>query len=785
MSDDLIGARVRRREDPRLLQGRGRFVDDLPSGQSLCAAFVRSDIAHGRVRSVDVTEALAVDGVVGALTANDLAGVVRPLHVETRAAGYQATTWPVLADDTVRFVGEPLAIVLADSRYTAEDGVDAVHLDIEPLPAVTSIETARAPGAQLVHTDVPDNLYTHAQSEVGAVDAAFDAANEVVSLELTNQRCVPLALEGRAVRAEWEGDGSGLTVWVSHQAPHIYRTGLSRFLGVPESSIRVISPDVGGGFGGKLIVYPEDLAVAAAARLVGRPVRWTADRREDLLTTMHGREQRHRVEAAVRRDGRILALRATVEADNGAYAVWPFTAALDSGQASQNLTGPYDIPAYARDVYAVVTNKTPMGPYRGVGRVMACFSVERLVDEVARRLGMDPLEVRRRNVIRSYPHSTAAGLTIESGSIAESLDVMAAALDLDRLRAEHEALRAQGTYRGVGLAAVIEQTAYGPETLAARGSDMVLGMETATVRLEPDGTATVLVGTHSHGQGHETTFAQLVADRLGMALDDVRVRFGDTAVVPYGIGTWASRSTVYVAGAAGLACTDVLAKARAVAAHRLEIAPADLEHVGGAFVVRGDPDRRVTLAEVARVANHRPHELPDDLDPGLEASRRYRAPEPGTFSNSLHAAVVELHADSGFVEIIDYVVVEDCGPMINPTVVEGQLIGGVAQGVGQALLERFVYDGAGNPLTTTLMDYLAPTFTDVPRVTVHHLETPSPHSTGGFKGMGEGGAINAPAAVANAVADALSPFGATVQRTPLRPDWILEAMRSGREPSAP
>lgn len=770
-----IGARVRRREDPRLLQGRGSFVDDLRRPGMLHLAFVRSDAAHAQIERVDTDGARSIPGVVDAYTGAELAPFVRPIRAASSSPGYQVADTPVLPNDRVRYVGEPIAAVVAESRYEAEDGVEAVVVEQQPLAPITTIEDA-LDGAPAIHDSIPDNLFNHFRTTTGDLDAAFDAADLVVEAEYRSQRVAPVPLEARAVLAEWDATGTELTMWITHQAPHMLRTGLSQVLDLPESRIRVISPDVGGGFGAKLIMYVEELAVAVAARLAGRPVKWASDRREDLLTSMHSREQIHRVQAAVTAEGRVLGLRAKVMASNGAYAIWPMTAALDSGQASGNITGPYDIPNYERDVYAVVTNKAPMGPYRGVGRPMACFTIERTMDEIARRLSLDPLEVRRRNVIRAYPHTTATGLVFESGSSAESLDLIEELIDLEAFRAEQRQLREQGVYRGLGLAAVVEHTALGPEDAASKGIDMVLGLETASVRAEPDGNVTLIVGTHSHGQGHETTFAQVVADEFGISPDQVTVRFGDTAVTPYGLGTWASRSTVYAGGATILAAGEVRDKALRIAASQLEISPDDLEMVGGEARVKGSPSSRMTFAEIARVANHRPDLLPADIEPGLEAVRRYRAPDPGTFSNSLHAAIAEVDVATGQVSLLRYVAIEDCGTVINPTIVEGQVQGGVAQGIGHALLEDAHYNEDGQPLATTFMDYLLPGFNEVPPIEVHHLESPSPHSLGGFKGMGEGGAINAPAAVAGAVADALAPFGVAVDQTPVKMDWIVASV---------
>jgi carbon-monoxide dehydrogenase large subunit len=779
-----IGARLRRREDPRFLQGKGQYVDDLRRPGMLHMAFVRSEAAHATITSVDVEEARLVPGVVAVYVHDDLSSIVLPILAKSNLASYQMAEIPVLAGDKVRYVGEPIAAVVATSRYEAEDGAEAVFVEDEPLPAITTIDQALADGAPAIHDSIPDNRFNHFEVLAGDADRVFAEADWVYEAEYRNGRVCPVALEPRATIAEWDATGSQLTVWASQQTPHLMRTGLAEFLQLPESSIRVISPDVGGGFGSKMTLYVEDLVVCAAARLTGRPVKWTADRREDLLTAMHGREQIHRLRAAVSNEGRVQAVKVEIVASNGAHAIWPLTAGLDSGQASENVTGPYDIPHYDRDVTAVVTNKTPMGPYRGVGRVMACFTMERTMDEIARRLGLEPIELRRRNVVRTYPHTTAAGLVFESGSSAESLDKMEELLDLTAFRVEQEELRTRGVYRGVGVAAIVEHNSLGPQEVSQKGIDMVLGMETAVVRAEPDGGLTLIVGTHSHGQGHETTFAQVVADQFGLPADRVQVRFGDTAVAPYGLGTWASRSLVYAGGAAIRACRDVKEKALRIAAHHLEASIDDLELADGNVTVAGSPSVTMSFAEIARIANHKPHLLPEDIEPGLESTRRYRAPDPGTFSNSLHATVVEVDVATGLVKLLRWLVVEDCGTIVNPMIVDGQVHGGVAQGIGQALLEEAYYDQDGQPLATTFMDYIIPGFNEVPNMVVHHIETPSPLTEGGFKGMGEGGAINAPAAIANAVTDALSPFGIHADHTPISPDWIVRAVADARRSAA-
>jgi carbon-monoxide dehydrogenase large subunit len=775
-----VGARVKRREDPRLLTGRGRYVDDVRSAGTLHVAFVRSPIAHGRITSIDYQEALAIPGVVAVFTADELPDRVRPMRSVCSGEGYWECDVPVLARDKVVMGGQAVAAVVAETRYLAEDGAELVFVDYEPLPVLASIDAALADGAPDIHPDVPGNTAVEFSASSGDVERAFAEADLVVDVETRSERACAVPLETRALLADFDSHSGELTIWATSQIPHLARTGFSRFLDIPENRIRVVSPDVGGGFGPKALVYPEDIAVAAISMALGRPVKWTSDRIEDLQTTAQGRGQVHRFQVAAASDGRVLGVKADIYADAGAYAPWPWGAATDVAQAQESFTGQYDIPNYDRTVHAVVTNKTPMGPYRGVGKVAACFSMERAIEAVAARLGLDPLEVRRRNVVRELPYWTAGGFRLESGDYAKSLDLLEEALDYDALRAEQATLREQGRYLGIGISCSIEQTAHGGQFLGGKGLGIVAGYDTAAMRIEPDGKVRVAVGLHSHGQGHETTIAQIASDELGVPVDDIEVVFGDTAVVPYGLGTWASRSTVYCGGATILAAQQVREQILSLAADMLEASADDLEIADAVIAVRGTPQRTLTVADVARRAIHEPHLLPPGVEPALEATRRYQAPNPGTFTNSVHAAVVDVDPQTGDVKILRYVVVEDCGRIINPTIVEGQIHGGVAQGIGGALLEQIVHDEDGQLLTANLMDYLLPGFMEVPRVEVIHMESPSPHTLGGFKGMGEGGAINAPAAVVGAVADALAPFGVVPNHTPVTPAWIVREVERAR-----
>jgi len=772
-----LGARVLRREDARLVTGHGRYVSDVALPGLLEAAFVRSTRAHALIRGIDIAAAAASPGVIAVIVAEDLDGVAQPLRAKNGSPGYSECDMPILARDKVRLAGEPVALVVADSRYRAEDAVQLVDVDYEDLPPVLTIEEALADGAPAIHDEVPDNLFNRFETTTGDLDAAFDEADEMVEIEMRQQRYCAVPMEARVAIASYDAATRDLTAWLSTQIPHIARTGLAKHLGMPENKVRVIAPDMGGGFGCKVVLYPEDVAVAAAAKLLKQPVKWVSDRAEDLHATTHGREQMHRLRAAATSEGRVLAVSSELYAANGAYAPWPYSAALDSGQVSENVTGPYDIPSYSRKVRAVVTNKAPMGPYRGVGRVIACLGMERAMDDLADRLGLDPLEVRRRNLVREFPHTTAVGLRFESGDYVGMLDLLEDSIGWKELRAENAELRAEGVHRGLGVALAVEQSAYGPQALASRKLELTLGYDSAAIRVEPDGRVRVAVGLHNHGQGHETTIAQIAASELGISHLDVEVVWGDTELVPYGLGTWASRSTVCCGGATILASRDIKAKVLRLASEMLEASVGDLELADGEIFVRGTPSRGVSLREVARRAAFEPDLLPEGEEPGLEATRRFVPPDPGTFASSAHAAHVELDPDTGAVTVLRYVVAEDCGTVVNPMIVEGQLHGGVAQGIGGALYEHLVYDEAGNLITGSFMDYLIPTACELPDVDIRHLESPTPFVPGGFKGMGEGGAVNSPAAIVSAVNDALRPFGVTANHTPITPEWVVSTLR--------
>jgi carbon-monoxide dehydrogenase large subunit len=754
---------VKRVEDPRLLRGRGRYVDDVVLPRMVHAAFVRSPHAHARVRAIDTAAARGVAGVVAVVSAADIGAA--PLAPRMVGDGFTPTAWPALAAEP-RFCGEAVAVVVATTAYAAADGAARVTVDYDVRPARLGIDAALADGAVLFRR-------AHRQGDVAT---AFAGAAIVVGETFTHGRVAASPLEPRGLVADW--DGEALVVWASSQTPRIMRAALAAALDLPETRIRVIAPDVGGGFGLKMHVFPEDVAIAALARRLQRPVKWIESRRENLASATHAREQRVHVEAAADAGGRLLALRARLLSDAGAYHVYPLTGALEPLGSAAILPGPYLTPAYEYEAVALATNKPPLGAYRGVGMTMGAFAMERLLDGVAARASIDPAEVRRRNLIprEAYPFTSASGLRYDSGDYLKALEQALAVADYDGLRRAQAEARARGRCVGIGLACYTEYTGMGSEVFRRRGLQDVPGIEAATVRVDPDGSVRCATSFPSQGQGHATTIAQVVADRLGVALEQVRVEPTDTAG-PLGSGTFGSRGAVSIGGTVVVATDRLRPKIQALAAHLLEAAVVDVVLDGGRAHVRGFPQRAVSLAEVARAAYAPVHGgLPDGVEPGLEATV-YFDPPGQTFSGAVHIAVVEIDPDTGRVRIPRYVLVEDCGPVVNPTIVEGQIHGAVAQGVGEALLEHLVYDETGQLLTGTLMDYALPKAGDVPSFDVAHMETPSPLMPGGVKGMGEGGTIGAPAAIANAVADALAPHGGAITELPIAAERLARALR--------
>ncbi|ADG07000.1 xanthine dehydrogenase family protein molybdopterin-binding subunit [Kyrpidia tusciae] len=771
LKPQFTGARVTRLEDPRLLRGQGSYLDDLDVPGMLEIAFVRSTQAAARILSVDASEARRVPGVKAVFTAEDL-----PLALKFNP--YDVIQ-PVLAKEEVRFVGEPIVAVVADNRYIAEDAAELVKVEYEAMEPVLDMRRAAADGPRRVHGHRP-NLFHHREIISDGFSEAFSSAPRRMQLTFQVHRQTGVTLETRGCAATVDPVGGRLTVYVSHQSPHGVRSLLARALNMPDNRIRVVVPEVGGGFGIKAMFYPEYVAVAQIARLLGKPVKWVSDRTESLFTDAHARDSIHEVDVAFEEDGRIVAIQDHVIGDTGAYPFPGFPGAVgESNWATEMITGPYKIPHVSITIDAVFSNKAPLGPYRGVGGPIGAQVQEGIVEAVARALGKDSVEVRRVNMIgpEDFPYHTPTGKVYDPGSYRESLERAVQMLDYEAFRRKQEELRKQGRYLGVGFCAFVEPSAMAESEAGSTP------YEAASIRIEPSGTVTAAFGLGPTGQGHETTMAQLIADRLGVDVGDVVVLHGDTDSAPFGGGTGGSRSGTIGGGAALRAGEEMRKKIIKLAAHLLEAAEEDIELAGGQAHVAGVPSRGISIREIARTAYADVSRLPEDMQPGLEVVVRYRPPLPATFSNGTHAAVVEVDIRTGFVKVLDYVVVNDCGRLINPMIVEGQIHGGVAQGIGSAFLEELRYDEDGQLVTGSLMDYLLPESVDVPRMRVQHLETPS-SSEGGFKGMGEGSLIAAPAALANAVSDALAPFGVLVTELPIRPEQIVSWVEAARSKAA-
>ncbi len=767
MGAKLIGAEVRRREDPALVQGVGRYVDDLAPPRTAFLTLLRSPHAHARIRRLDVRPAAARRDVVAILTGPDLEGLVDPEPPVGFPPDIRRPPRPLLARGIVRYVGEPVAAVIAEDRYGAADARDTIDIDYELLPAVTDPEAALASDAPRVHAEFPDNIALRWGWSEGDVEGAFARAHTVVGLRLVNQRLAGVALEPRGCLAEFRA--GALTVWAGTQTPHRLKAGLAQILRLPESAVRVIVPDLGGGFGCKIGFYADETLCAFAAMRVGRPVKLVITRREDFLTTTQARGQVNYVEAAADPDGRVLAIRCRTIAHLGAYleVLTPYAAML----TGRLMTGPYCIPAAQYELTSVFTNAMAVAPYRGAGRPEATYLVERAMDEIARQGRLDPTEVRRRNLIRpeAFPYKTPAGLIYDSGQYEAALDRVLSLVDYKHFREVQRQAREEGRFLGIGFCCFVETAGVGPFK-----TTRIIGWESGTVRVEPSGKVTVLTGTSPHGQGLETAFAQITAELLGVPMDDVVVRHSDTAIVAAGVGTFGSRSMA-VGGPAIVASVEkVLAKARQIAAGLLEAAPDDLVFEDGRFSVRGVPGRAATLAEVAAAAYL--GGLPSGIEPGLEATTVWDPPN-FTFPSGTHAVVVEVDPASGAVRLLRVVAVDDCGRVINPMLVDGQIQGGLAQGIGQALWEQMVYDGQGQCLTDTLMEYALAKSDLLPSFELDRIETPSPVNPLGAKGCGESGTIGSTPAVVGAVVDALAPFGITHVDMPLTPARVWAAIR--------
>jgi carbon-monoxide dehydrogenase large subunit len=778
MGAKYFGASVPRKEDPRYLRGEGRYVDDLVLPGMLHAAFVRSPHAHARIRRIATGRARGVPGVAHVFTFADLARWMKPMPLFGAvplglAARVDVTMKQAvqlaLCREEVRHAGEIVAMVLADTPAVAEDAAELIEVEYEPLAVLSDPIAAAEPGAPALYPEWGDNVAVHFRTGFGDAEAAFRAADVTVRGRFDIQRYVGMPIETRGVVAQWDARDGALTTWNTTQVVHFVQQGLMAALALPAHKVRVIAPDVGGGFGTKANGYPEDLLIPAAAIAGRRPVKWMESRREHMIGSAHARGQIHEIELAARRDGTMLAVRDRIWVDLGAYNVWGIVLPYNT---VAHLLGPHRVPNLAVECLGVVTNRIANAPYRGAGRPETVFAMDRIVDSLARELRMDPAELRRRNYLSAadlpyelrIPYRDGNPLVYDSGDFRAALESALEAVDYDALRKAQPELRARGIYRGIGISGYVEGTAIGPH-------------EGATVRLDASGHAVVATGACSQGQGHETSFAQLAADALGIPLECVTVVGGDTAAIPFGVGTFASRSAVNAGTSIHEASSRVREKVIAAAAALLEAAPADVEMTDGVLSVRGVPGSGLPLARVIQAA------LPTFARPGVappdfEATVYHHQPTV-TYTSAVHVAVVDVDPDTGGVKLLRYVVSHDCGTIINPVIVEGQIHGGVAQGVGGGLLEEMVYDDQGQLLSGSLMDYAIPKALDLPSIETVHLEYPSPRNPLGMKGIGEGGAISPPAAIANAVEDALAPFGARVTRTPLLPAAVRALVERG------
>ena len=775
-TETIVGTSVKRKEDRALLTGRANWVDNLAPVGTVYMAVVRSPYAHARISRIDLDAARKAEGVIAAFSGADLA--------EDWKGGLPCA-WPVtedikmpthypLAIDEARYQGDGVAVVIAESRALARDAAELVEVEYEPLPAIADVEKALEGGAPVVHAELGTNECYVWKLDAGDVQAALDAADVVVTRRYYQPRLIPNAIEPRAVLAE-AGPTGDVTVWSATQVPHILRFALQLVLGIPESKVRVIAPDVGGGFGSKLNVYAEDPLAAALAIRLGRPVKWTEERAENYTATIHGRDVAHEFTFGATRDGRITAVKSEAKCAMGAYLqlVTPGIPLL----GAWIYNGAYDIPNYSVTFTGVFTNTTPTDAYRGAGRPEATYVIERTIEALAEELEMDSIELRRKNFIAEFPATIASGLTIDCGDFHASLDKLLERLDLDSVRSEQAARRESGDAKqiGVGFSTYTEMCGLAPSRILGAIRYAVGGWDSATIRMQPLGSVQVVTGTSPHGQSHETTWAQIVADQLGVGVDEIEVLHGDTAVSQLGMDTYGSRSLAVGGVALWHASQKIIDKAREIVSHQLEVSADDLEYESGRFTVKGSPDRSMTIQEVAFQA-HAAHNLPDGLEPGLEATAVY---DPPNFSwpAGAHAAVVEVDTETGDTRLVRYVAVDDIGTPVNPEIVDGQVHGGIAQAISAALYEEGIYDEDGNLLTTTMTNYLVPTAAELPSFETDRTESPSPTNPLGVKGVGETGTIAAAPAVINAVVDALSHLGVRDIQMPATPERVWRAIQ--------
>jgi len=774
-----VGRPVRRKEDDRYLRGKGEFVGDIKLAGMRELAFVRSPLAHARIRGIRKPAGQEHNVFIAA----DLVGV-KPIVANSGLPGFKPSAQPILAHDKVRHVGEAIAVCVATTRAEAEDLAAAVEIDFEELPAVVDMLAARQPGAPLLHENWGDNVFLESRVEADLSEIKKTAPVVVRRTLRTARQCMS-PIEGRGVVAVYDRRLDQIVLYTSTQIPHIIRTGLAGCLGLSEENVRIVAPDVGGGFGYKGMLLSEEVCAAFLARHLGHPVRWLEDRREQLAGNANCREHHYELTAYADSDGRLIALDAAATVDTGAYSIYPFSACLESAQVASILPGPYKFDAYRCITWSSATNKPGLVPYRGVARAGVCYAMETMIDAIAHAVNKEPYEVRLRNLVQpdEMPFDNITNKHFDSGDYPQALRRVVEAIDLPAIRKKQREQGESPVRIGVGFSIFCEQGAHGTSVYYGWGIPMVPGFEQAVARLTPDGGLELRVGIQSHGQGLETTLAQIGHEVLGIPVERIRVVHGDTAVTPYSTGTWGSRCIVMAGGAVATACKELGERIARIGAHLLQVPATDVK-VGKGLVSAGAASVRID--EVARTWYLRPQELPKDVDKGgLEVTSGYKTVrDTGTFSYAAHAVVVSVDTEMGDVTILDYALCEDGGVLINPMIVDGQVCGGVTQGIGTALYEEMPFDENGQPLATTLADYMLPGATEVPMLRIDHLETPSPYSAFGQKGIGEGGAIGPPAAIANAVNDALRPLGVEINQLPITPHRVLQALARLRKKAA-
>jgi len=778
----LLGASIKRREDPRFITGKGNYTDDLKLAGMTHAAFVRSPHANAKIRKIDTSKASKAPGVVAIFTGKDMTGV-NSLPCGWLLPELKIPAHMPLASDAARYVGDPVAIVIAESQSAASDAADLVAVDWEVLRSVTATEQATAKGSVQIHEVAPDNVAFKWQiGDAAATDAAFKSAAVTVKKRIVNQRLVANPMEPRACVARYEDATGEWTLWVTSQNPHVHRLLMTAFvLGIPEHKVRVIAPDVGGGFGSKIFLYNEETVCTWATRQIKRPIRWTSSRREAFQTDAHGRDHVTDAEVAVAKDGKLLGLRVKTTANLGAY-LSTFAPAVPTYLYATLLNGVYEWPAIHAEVTGVFTNTTPVDAYRGAGRPEACYLLERMIDAAAAAINMDPAEIRRKNFIPKFDngYQTKVALSYDSGNYGAAFDKLLGMLDYKKFRSDQAAARAQGRLMGIGFSTYIEACSIAPSKVVGSLGAQAGLWESGKVQVHPTGKVSVFTGSHSHGQGHETTMAQIVADHLGIPMDDVEIVHGDTGRVPFGMGTYGSRSASVGGTAIVMSLDKIKEKGKKIAAHLLEANPKDMEYVGGQFVVKGSPQKAIPFGQVALTA-YVPHNYPEGVEPGLEETSFYD-PANFCFPFGAHACVVEVDPDTGHVKILRYLAVDDVGNVINPMIVDGMVHGGIAQGVAQALWEEAVYDrDSGQLVSGSMMDYTLPKADMLPFYETARTETPTPVNPLGVKGAGETGTIASTPAVVNAVVDALSGLGVDhIDAMPLTPERVWKTAQAAK-----